>query len=168
MECDDGNSINGDGCSSKCRIEEGFSCQGGNTTHSDTCKDILNPTLGISPQFMGIHTFAFDLSEPVLVISQEEEKTFVDLHLHGGYFQYKFDYEIYIREIGRVVSGRDMLMSPDPTFYDQIIITFIPLSSIQDNDVIIYIYIYRFWIFRFNLIYSPIMIIIHYMESHFL
>ena len=28
-ECDDGNQVNGDGCSASCQIEEGFGCQGG-------------------------------------------------------------------------------------------------------------------------------------------
>ena len=27
--CDDGNSVNGDGCSSSCMTEEGYKCRGG-------------------------------------------------------------------------------------------------------------------------------------------
>lgn len=36
-ECDDGNLINGDGCSSKCTVEENWSCQDGSPTNKDTC-----------------------------------------------------------------------------------------------------------------------------------
>lgn len=35
--CDDGNLINGDGCSSTCKVEENWSCQGGSPTQKDTC-----------------------------------------------------------------------------------------------------------------------------------
>lgn len=31
-ECDDGNTVNGDGCSSTCTVEPGFKCEGGNST----------------------------------------------------------------------------------------------------------------------------------------
>lgn len=36
-QCDDGNSISGDGCSMNCKVEMGFSCGGGNATTNDTC-----------------------------------------------------------------------------------------------------------------------------------
>ena len=35
--CDDGNTINGDGCSSTCMVEENWSCSGGSPTNKDTC-----------------------------------------------------------------------------------------------------------------------------------
>ena len=47
VECDDGNIVSGDGCSSTCEIERGFEC-----THpvngKDTCVDIEPPTAKIS------------------------------------------------------------------------------------------------------------------------
>lgn len=39
-ECDDGNTICGDGCSSMCTIEPGWTCLGGSSTSRDTCSDI--------------------------------------------------------------------------------------------------------------------------------
>ena len=36
-ECDDGNLVGGDGCSSACRIECGWECGGGNMNSSDGC-----------------------------------------------------------------------------------------------------------------------------------
>lgn len=45
LECDDGNTADGDGCDSKCSIEYGYNCTGGNTTSPDTCRNILNFTV---------------------------------------------------------------------------------------------------------------------------
>ncbi|KRX07488.1 Insulin-like growth factor binding protein, N-terminal [Pseudocohnilembus persalinus] len=38
FECDDGNTENGDGCSSTCTIEEGYTCEGGNQYQQSICK----------------------------------------------------------------------------------------------------------------------------------
>jgi cysteine-rich repeat protein len=35
--CDDGNTVNGDGCDSTCDIENGYTCGGGNSTSPDFC-----------------------------------------------------------------------------------------------------------------------------------
>ena len=37
LECDDGNNDDGDGCSRDCRIEEGYTCQGGSPDTADSC-----------------------------------------------------------------------------------------------------------------------------------
>lgn len=37
FECDDGNTRNGDGCSSDCKIEPFYECKGGNETNADMC-----------------------------------------------------------------------------------------------------------------------------------
>lgn len=37
LPCDDGNLVNGDGCSSTCQIESGWTCSGGNSFGPDTC-----------------------------------------------------------------------------------------------------------------------------------
>ena len=36
-QCDDGNKVNGDGCSNKCVIEDGWTCGGGSTIGPDSC-----------------------------------------------------------------------------------------------------------------------------------
>lgn len=36
-KCDDGNTSNGDGCSSACLVESGWVCSGGSFTSKDTC-----------------------------------------------------------------------------------------------------------------------------------
>ena len=42
VECDDGNTVSGDGCSSDCKVEPGFSCTS-NKELLDTCIDIVPP-----------------------------------------------------------------------------------------------------------------------------
>ena len=37
--CDDGNQVNGDGCSSSCAVERGFGCSGGSSITPDICVD---------------------------------------------------------------------------------------------------------------------------------
>ena len=39
IPCDDGNLIDGDGCSSDCQVEEGFQCSGGSPQSPDLCMD---------------------------------------------------------------------------------------------------------------------------------
>lgn len=41
LPCDDGNNINGDGCSSDCKIELGYSCYGGSPNSKDSCTKTL-------------------------------------------------------------------------------------------------------------------------------
>ena len=48
MQCDDGNSKNGDGCSKKCEVETDFICVGGSETSPDVCKDGVAPTFVVS------------------------------------------------------------------------------------------------------------------------
>ncbi len=42
-ECDDGNVMDGDGCSGNCAVEAGFICFDGNSTNPDTCIDVVPP-----------------------------------------------------------------------------------------------------------------------------
>jgi cysteine-rich repeat protein len=42
--CDDGNRIPGDGCSTDCKIEDGWECSGGNDFTKDTCISVTGPT----------------------------------------------------------------------------------------------------------------------------
>jgi cysteine-rich repeat protein len=37
LPCDDGNKIDGDGCSSRCQVETGYFCAGGSPTEKDIC-----------------------------------------------------------------------------------------------------------------------------------
>ena len=37
LECDDGNNIDGDGCSRDCYVEKGYVCRGGSPDGADNC-----------------------------------------------------------------------------------------------------------------------------------
>eukprot|EP00931_Biecheleriopsis_adriatica_P040733 TRINITY_DN23337_c0_g1_i1.p1 TRINITY_DN23337_c0_g1~~TRINITY_DN23337_c0_g1_i1.p1 ORF type:complete len:4853 (-),score=966.29 TRINITY_DN23337_c0_g1_i1:13-14571(-) len=50
-ECDDGNSISGDGCSASCQVERGFTCTGGGLMAFDTCWPICGDGLRLDRQF---------------------------------------------------------------------------------------------------------------------
>ncbi len=39
-ECDDSNTISGDGCHEDCTIEIGWECKGGSPSSSDTCEEV--------------------------------------------------------------------------------------------------------------------------------
>ena len=45
LDCDDGNDIDGDGCSSQCQIESDFKCEGGSTDTKDVCYNNRPPEL---------------------------------------------------------------------------------------------------------------------------
>ena len=136
-ECDDENNINGDGCSNKCRTEEGFNCQGGGSTTPDQCKDSVSPhiSVNLSPTFNTKFKYYFELSEPVKILSDEEPKTFVDLKITGHYKRYIFDYEVAFH--GESIRGRELLIPEEEIidFYVGIYITLLPASSIMNNDV---------------------------------
>jgi cysteine-rich repeat protein len=62
IECDDGNLISGDGCSSNCTIEKNFNCSGGNNTKPDICWTIKPITASIQTHFKdnSLLTLVFD------------------------------------------------------------------------------------------------------------
>lgn len=45
MDCDDGNLVNGDGCSSTCTVEAGWSCTGGSSISISVCTLPVTPTV---------------------------------------------------------------------------------------------------------------------------
>lgn len=47
LECDDGNTNDGDGCSMDCKIEPGYICRGGSPNTDDSCVIYLPPELTI-------------------------------------------------------------------------------------------------------------------------
>jgi cysteine-rich repeat protein len=47
-QCDDGNTEDGDGCSSRCVVEEGWECEGGSALTKDVCIDVVPPTMQIT------------------------------------------------------------------------------------------------------------------------
>ena len=148
-ECDDGNDVDGDGCSKECKIEEGFVCRGGNSTNMDSCLDVKSPTLDINPRLSTTNKYSFDFSEPLKILSSEDPKTFLELTITGGYEKYIFDYEVEFGDgKGSLISEKNNNMSrvleeeQVGDYYTTLIVILMPMSSIMDGDVRIYIYIY--------------------------
>ena len=48
LECDDGNNVNGDGCSSDCKVEVGFNCYGGSPNSKDSCSKSIPQALSFT------------------------------------------------------------------------------------------------------------------------
>ena len=44
VQCDDGNTVNGDGCNSNCEVEQGYFCSSESMSEPDICIDIAPPT----------------------------------------------------------------------------------------------------------------------------
>ena len=68
LECDDGNTKNGDGCSANCYIEEFFECSGGDETHPDKCRKTLKPRIE-SFTYYGNKTALLKFSERIKIKS---------------------------------------------------------------------------------------------------
>ena len=51
LECDDGNLLDGDGCSAFCTVEKGFKCKGGSMTAPDICLETVPPYMSSFSQF---------------------------------------------------------------------------------------------------------------------
>ena len=131
-QCDDGNIKSGDGCSSECRVEEGYICIGGNIVSPDICKDITSPTLEATGKGIN-NTFYFAFSEPVEMMSTKSPKSFVNMTIRGEYEDYMFDYEIDFKKDN--IGPRELVDVVNR--YQTMIITLIPLSSIIKDDVIV-------------------------------
>jgi len=48
LGCDDGNNVNGDGCSADCNVEVGYTCVGGSPNSKDTCTKTLPRALSFT------------------------------------------------------------------------------------------------------------------------
>ncbi len=68
VECDDGNNIDGDGCSASCKVERGYKCTPSADSGPDICLDALLPngvlSVGRDNAFLWL-----DFSEPVRSVS---------------------------------------------------------------------------------------------------
>ena len=49
-ECDDNNTVSGDGCSADCLVEAGYACSGGSMTAKDTCASVCGDGLRVGAE----------------------------------------------------------------------------------------------------------------------
>ena len=181
-KCDDGNRVDGDGCSSKCEIEEGFACSGGNYISPDHCKNILPPKLLLTQLNTQIMTnsinnktkiiFHIHVNKPVRKLS-EKDSDYISMSISGGLSPYIFDEFISFKKVTNADTTRELEETnlDQINYYDRIIIEIIPKSSIAQNDVknaYIYIYIYSSFLFLLSLITCRILTKILSLESHYL
>ena len=136
-ECDDGNLIGGDGCSTLCEVEEGFHCHEGTSTSPDLCKDILWPQLAFNLHKSNIlnHIFVFEPNKELQITTNKDPKTFVNITIAGQFSSYIFDYQLAFQNQDKNDRKIDDLANNQ--FYDSIIIIISPESSIMEDDVII-------------------------------
>ncbi|CDW81534.1 UNKNOWN [Stylonychia lemnae] len=71
-ECDDGNSQNGDGCSSACKIEQGFICSGGNTKQKDICYAIQTQIDNVI--VTGSNNLIIEFSKDVMILGELDQR----------------------------------------------------------------------------------------------
>ena len=86
--CDDGNLINGDGCSNLCDIESGFICFGGSNHHKDICLPTPN-SFGSSPdpygRELGVGRVLVWFNEPMIITKNPEKYTSIEIIDVYGY-----------------------------------------------------------------------------------
>ncbi|EAS05289.2 myxococcus cysteine-rich repeat protein (macronuclear) [Tetrahymena thermophila SB210] len=89
-ECDDGNTISGDGCSSSCKIEDGWKCSGGSATSPDICQNIAPIIMTLSSQNVDngpIITITFNKN--IRIATSWEDSTQMQIN---GASDYKLNY----------------------------------------------------------------------------
>lgn len=95
--CDDGNLINGDGCSSDCRIELNYRCEGGSPTTPDICYSKIKPVATLKKVYDDKYQVSF--SKPVSFRNEDgnDEEVidllkYIDISIEG--FNRPGDYDI--------------------------------------------------------------------------
>ncbi|CDW91263.1 fu domain containing protein [Stylonychia lemnae] len=91
-QCDDGNLINGDGCSSICIIEQGFNCTTGTKFTPSVCMDNKNPTPRIS--LIASNNYIYIEFDEEVILSEELNTTSLDIKIQGSQGNYKFDWRL--------------------------------------------------------------------------
>ena len=92
LECDDGNLLNGDGCSSQCKIETDWSCKGSNAATPSTCVYLVAPKAEFS-------TLEESTSQGSITFDQKVklgpiETGDIEIRIEGPFAPYTFSYLI--------------------------------------------------------------------------
>eukprot|EP00826_Nyctotherus_ovalis_P040552 TRINITY_DN4008_c0_g1_i11.p1 TRINITY_DN4008_c0_g1~~TRINITY_DN4008_c0_g1_i11.p1 ORF type:complete len:471 (-),score=91.94 TRINITY_DN4008_c0_g1_i11:468-1880(-) len=81
-ECDDGNTVSGDGCSSECKVESGFKCHS-QDSGPDRCIDIVPPRASLSVKKGTDLTVAFN-EDVFIKLNKDSLKSTMQVYLKGG------------------------------------------------------------------------------------
>ncbi|CDW72739.1 UNKNOWN [Stylonychia lemnae] len=90
MQCDDGNLLNGDGCSSACTIEKGFKCTSGSKYTPSICMDNQSPTPRIT--FISSKNSIYIEFDEEVILQNELTTNNVQIQISGSSGQIKFDW----------------------------------------------------------------------------
>lgn len=80
LQCDDGNLLDGDGCSSTCTVEPNYICYGGNAYTPDKCKITLHPNFK-QINYFGNKTVVLSFSAAVLF--KDKIENILELQIEG-------------------------------------------------------------------------------------
>ena len=107
--CDDGNTEDGDGCSSECAVESGFSCSGGSSSSPDLCyfvRPLRIASLLIQPDS---YVLRVELTEPVEDAGLTRDK--LSFTFDAPYSEADFKFELQ-PEPGPVIRGFSVQLDP--------------------------------------------------------
>ena len=145
LPCDDGNTLDGDGCSQSCQVEHGFLCTLGDSNTPDLCRYIIPLYIQIVTRNKNNIVFAFSqlalidhhddrlLLEAVGWSEERELNPVFGIQITGKKFEYAYEYNLYFKYNGEFL--REILLSIDINS---------PLLGGEVSCCDIYIYIYRY------------------------
>ena len=127
LDCDDGNTIDGDGCSSSCSVEIGFNCSGGSTTSASVCNyagsvdlyvltaykipvsNSVNFTFSISPTspFIALNNGSTNVTSMVSFIG-------VDVRVTDAYIDQDKKELVVAVDYGEHLQGKEVFMKISP------------------------------------------------------
>lgn len=145
--CDDGNLVNGDGCSSDCRIEKNFRCEGGSDTTKDICYSKIKPVATLHKIYND--KFQIQFSKPVRIFDGKGEldiDKIVTIRIEGYKKPDNFTYNITSNKIDTTdPKNKDLIGSigqaaydPSHKYYTYFNVSFQFLKSIPPNTKIEY------------------------------
>lgn len=133
FECDDGNNVNGDGCSAECTIEKGFKCSSRGTERS-VCVDIIPPKAYLSVRRGNLLLISFDETVVIKGTSAMLESA-MDVSLRGNC---KLTWELASTfPINKALSKLEVRTYPGCSLKaaeDEFVVQFLDTSLIVDRD----------------------------------
>ena len=127
LDCDDGNSIDGDGCSSSCSVEIGFNCSGGSTTSASVCNyagsvDLYVLTAYKIPVSNSVNfTFSISPVSPIIALNNGSTNVIsmvsflgVDVKVTDAYIDQVKKELVVAVDYGEHLQGKEVFMKISP------------------------------------------------------
>jgi len=125
--CDDGNNVDGDGCSANCQFEEGYLCRGGDPENVDKC--FVIPKVSISQDLDSPNLIILYFTKPMNVTAEDLERlTLIKLTISSPAL---YSYEIKQKDNQTF----HIVFEPTQTLRSQeFSLTFISPQEIRDHE----------------------------------